>query len=143
MCQVRYDASLDDPVVPRVLTFLRDEINGMLARHPQCSKLNISRLIDAKVVSHNPTSGLSTDGSSVTSTSTTTTTERSFQPFWTDYSLTVEMIPGGAIFEGSVRYRADNDSMSLVDSVSRLNAYGNQSSCVDDFHMRLYCYCHH
>lgn len=136
MCQTRYNVSANDPVVLKVLNFLESEINRMLSKYPQCSKLETSKMIDAKALSHTPSIKPS-------SPNVSTTTEKSFEPYWTDYSITTKMSPGGAIFESSVRYHPGNDSLSLIDSISRLNAYGNQSACVDDFHMRLYCYCPH
>ncbi|XP_026757264.2 uncharacterized protein LOC113516955 isoform X2 [Galleria mellonella] len=47
--------------------------------------------------------------------------------------------PGNGIFEGTLRY--GNGEWTMTGSVSRLNLYGNQSYCVDDNVIKLYCYC--
>jgi hypothetical protein len=58
-----------------------------------------------------------------------------------DYVLVVLTTPGDALFEGTVRHHIGNSSIQVVGGVSRINRYGSQSSCVTDFHMKLYCYC--
>lgn len=123
MCHVRYNVSHDDPIVEKLIDFLVLEINGMLEKHSECARLQPQSLIDAKALS----AGLDDEDE-----------KKSRQAPWIDYTVTIETVPGNAIFEGSIRH---NGSFNLVGSISRLNAYGKQSACVDDFHLRLYCYC--
>ncbi|XP_011505849.1 PREDICTED: uncharacterized protein LOC105368525 isoform X2 [Ceratosolen solmsi marchali] len=129
MCHERHNISHDDPIVTKVVGYLITELNGMLALYPQCAQLHVFALIDAKVLSNN----------AVEKENEAKETKKA--P-WTDYTVIIETTPGNAVFEGSMRHRADNGSIGLVGPVSRLNAYGRQSACVDDFHMRLYCFCH-
>ncbi|XP_071448112.1 uncharacterized protein [Hetaerina americana] len=61
--------------------------------------------------------------------------------------------PGGAIFEGTLARRTKGIDNSLSSSkgssnsgeenvgISRLNRYGNQSACIDDYHLKIFCYC--
>lgn len=84
-----------------------------------------------------------------------------------DYALLLRVQPGGALFEATVRVRSvavpvralGKDSkgphgkqqqqlpprrrelLKLAGTVSRVNRYGSQSSCVADYHMKLYCFC--
>jgi len=63
-----------------------------------------------------------------------------------DYALTVETSPGGALLEGAVRayrHRGRNSALKYeaADTVSRVNRYGSQSRCVDDWVAKLYCFC--
>lgn len=62
---------------------------------------------------------------------------------WTqrDYTLSVMTVPGLAIFESTMRYNLALGRTDIVGDVSRLNVYANQSSCVDDARLKLYCYC--
>ncbi|XP_014213477.1 uncharacterized protein LOC106643030 [Copidosoma floridanum] len=129
MCHGRRNVSLDDPALPKVMDFIIGRINGMLARYPQCAHLELYSLVDAKALS---------DGDDEKERKKT---EADKAVPWIDYSITFKTKPGSAIFEGSVRLRTDNGILDLVGSISRLNAYGNQSACVDDSLMRLYCYC--
>lgn len=122
MCHGSNNVSLADPNLQKSVKFLIGELNRMLKKYHQCAVLKLKRLIDAKMWSDKE------DG------------DEGKAP-WIDFTTTLETQPGGAIFEGSVRYRTDDGKMKLMGSVSRLNAYGKQSACVDDFNMRLYCYC--
>jgi hypothetical protein len=128
MCHERHNVSHDDPIVAKVVGQLVKELNGMLGYYPQCAQLQALALIDAKVLSNN-------------AAEKSEDSKEAKRAPWTDYTVIIETTPGNAVFEGSMRHRSDNDSMSLVGSISRLNAYGSQSACVDDFHMRLYCFC--
>lgn len=61
-----------------------------------------------------------------------------------DYTLVLNTNPGGGLFEVTVRkiMRNKNDyDYNIVGTISRINLYGNQSHCVADFHLKLYCYC--
>ncbi|XP_015929498.2 uncharacterized protein [Parasteatoda tepidariorum] len=57
-----------------------------------------------------------------------------------DYLITLEVKPGGAILEGTVRYDAENAVLRVLD-VSRINMYGTQSWCIDSAKLKLYCFC--
>ncbi|XP_058800061.1 uncharacterized protein LOC131669296 isoform X2 [Phymastichus coffea] len=122
MCHVRYNVSHNDPILEKLVNFLVLEINAMLKKHKECAQLQFQSLVDAKALS-----------------AVVENDEKKHRPPpWVDYSVTIKTTPGNAIFEGSIRH---NDSFYLIDTISRLNAYGKQSACVDDFHLRLYCYC--
>lgn len=56
-----------------------------------------------------------------------------------DFIVTFDTFPGGAVFEATVR-RSDG-AFQLKGDISRINSYGNQSDCVDDAELKLYCYC--
>lgn len=62
---------------------------------------------------------------------------------WTqrDYTISVMTVPGLAIFEATMRYNKALGKTDIVGDVSRLNVYANQSSCVDEARLKLYCYC--
>lgn len=57
------------------------------------------------------------------------------------YQLTIETEPGNALFEGTVRYDEYQDSFALAGDISRINAYGNQSDCINNFKLKKFCYC--
>jgi len=54
--------------------------------------------------------------------------------------VAVEVSPSGAQLEAVVRKRFDQKPEVLGD-VNRINKYGNQSSCVIDVDLKLYCLC--
>lgn len=56
------------------------------------------------------------------------------------YQLVFETSPGGGVFEGSVQ-KDKTGFWQVSGSISRINLYGNQSHCVADKMLKLYCYC--
>ena len=56
-----------------------------------------------------------------------------------DFIVTFDTFPGRAVFEATVR--RSNGAFHLKGDVSRITSYGNQSDCVDDAELKLYCYC--
>lgn len=58
-----------------------------------------------------------------------------------DYQLTLETTPGGAQFEITARYDEKEGTFELMNEVSRVNSYGNQSSCIDILALKMYCFC--
>ncbi|GAB1606920.1 uncharacterized protein LOC115222996 [Argonauta hians] len=60
-----------------------------------------------------------------------------------DYQITITTLPGKGQFEGSVRYFSVNKQFMLLGRISRVNRYGLQSDCINDYRLKLYCYCKH
>lgn len=64
-----------------------------------------------------------------------------------DYLVVFITNPGNAIFEATVRQfvqpnrNSTEKDFKLAGSISRLNMYGNQSYCVNDSKIKMYCYC--
>lgn len=56
-----------------------------------------------------------------------------------DFIVTFVTAPGGGVFEATAR--SSNGSFQLMGDISRINTYGNQSDCVDDAEVKLYCFC--
>ncbi|CAD6242737.1 GSCOCG00009554001-RA-CDS [Cotesia congregata] len=126
MCHKSTNISHDDSAVKNAADFIINELNTMVnKKYPQCSLLKLSKVIDAKVWSAH---GVEKDKDE----------ERSVP--WIDYTISIKTIPSNAIFEATVRHDNTGNS-TIVGSIGRLNSYGKQSTCVDDFNMRLYCYC--
>lgn len=58
-----------------------------------------------------------------------------------DYLIIVEVDPSGGVFEGTVRYDSEDGTYKVLDDISRLNMYGNQSICINNARVRKFCYC--
>lgn len=58
-----------------------------------------------------------------------------------DYLIVVRVEPSGGVFEGTVRYDSEDGTYRVLDDISRINVYGNQSICIDDARMRKFCFC--
>ncbi|CAN7984935.1 unnamed protein product, partial [Ixodes hexagonus] len=57
--------------------------------------------------------------------------------FW----VTVQVSPGGGIFEATLRIEGRNEDISLFDHVSRCDRYYDQSFCVRDHWLEKFCHC--
>lgn len=58
--------------------------------------------------------------------------------------LLVSVKPSDGKFEGLVQHNSLNDKYSLIggaEEISRIDKYGNQSKCIDQFTLRKFCYC--
>ena len=129
MCHSSISVPLDDPSLVKITAFLLSQLNGILITYPQCVNYESLKVIGAKSWSNEATNGNKTG-------------KKTSKLPLTDFTLTVEASPGQAVFEASIRLEpGQSKNMKLLGSVSRLNAYGKTSSCVDDAKMRLYCYC--
>lgn len=59
-----------------------------------------------------------------------------------DYVVLIETLPGSALFEATVRRLTEtDDAFQILGTVSRINAYWSQSTCVNDLILKKYCYC--
>jgi hypothetical protein len=121
---------LDDPGLKDAAQALVQHVNQhYLAAFNHCRPLSLARIVEARLgvpdVNDNQTvAGIK------------------------DYALTIETTPGAALLEGAVRgythrgrKNVNRVRFEVADSISRLNRYGNQSACVEDWVVKLYCFC--
>nr|XP_019550987.2 uncharacterized protein LOC109420969 [Aedes albopictus] len=113
----------NDYRVVSVARYTVNHLNQMLKKYPQCSTLHLYSIEDASL-------GISTEE---------IISKKPINQF-SDISVRFLTRPGEAEFEATVRIDSFNRS-SLTGSVSRTNLYGKQSYCVDDYRMKLYCFC--
>ncbi|VVC33777.1 Alkaline-phosphatase-like, core domain,Alkaline phosphatase-like, alpha/beta/alpha,Protein of unknown [Cinara cedri] len=57
-----------------------------------------------------------------------------------EYLLIVETLPGGSMFEVTVQDQG-GDTFGTLGDISRINMYGFQSHCTDDWKLKKHCYC--
>lgn len=55
-----------------------------------------------------------------------------------EYVILFETLPGNALFEATVAHK---HTFKLMDTISRVNAYGGQSKCIKDSFLQKYCFC--
>lgn len=59
-----------------------------------------------------------------------------------NYLLVFDVMPSNAKFESTVSiYKHKKNNFEITGSISRLNEYSSQSSCVDREYLRKYCFC--
>jgi hypothetical protein len=123
-CQSSKPLPVGDATVKNMSLILVEHINSLLKPYGECSQLQLAEVKNANV--EYPLEHLNNK-----------TKDHGLK----DYVLVVRTIPGDALFEATVRHHIGNSSVQVAGVVSRINTYGSQSSCVTDFHMKLYCYC--
>ncbi|XP_049868179.1 uncharacterized protein LOC126368314 [Pectinophora gossypiella] len=98
---------------------LIQQLNALLQKYPQCARLEIEKIVGAsEIISE---------------------TLKTNESDWQDFLVVVTTKPGGGMFEATLRF--DKKTWTLTGTASRLNLYGEQSHCVQDAHVKLYCYC--
>ncbi|XP_075220749.1 uncharacterized protein LOC142324042 [Lycorma delicatula] len=55
-----------------------------------------------------------------------------------DYVVIFETLPGASLFETTIRH---DKTFQIRDSISRINGYLSQSTCVEDPYLKKYCFC--
>ncbi|XP_050415130.2 uncharacterized protein LOC126829361 [Patella vulgata] len=57
------------------------------------------------------------------------------------FQVAVVLVPGASVFEATIKYDEMTRMFSPAGDVSRINRYGNQGDCIDESHLRKYCFC--
>jgi len=59
-----------------------------------------------------------------------------------EYLLVVETLPGRSMFEVTVGQEdSGSGAFGMLGDISRINMYGFQSFCTDDWRLKKHCYC--
>lgn len=118
-CQKSFEISKNDSRIVDVANFTVYYMNDLLNMYPNCVKLHLDEILDARIMSHDEHI-LNGHNS-------------------TDFMIMIRTKPGDGLFEATIRKEMNH--FRLMGSISRLNLYGKQSACMTDFHLKLYCYC--
>ena len=127
---------VDSPRVQLLAKAIVRQLNKLVAVHQdKCAKMSLNSVVKASLVKSNFERDKSME-------------ERfSIRSFIysnkedTRYLLVIETLPGYAKFEATVHYESDSN-IEVSGEISRINRYGNQSSCIEERWLRIYCFCH-
>lgn len=117
-CQKGRKLRTDRKDTSQASAHLLKHINSMIRDLTQCAPLTLAEVIEATEMN---VSGL-----------------EDVEKSWREILLVVRVSPSNAIFEATLR---KDEEWTVTGSVSRLNLYGDQSRCVDNYQLKLYCYC--
>ncbi|KAJ4441721.1 hypothetical protein ANN_11579 [Periplaneta americana] len=123
-CQRSKVIPVGDAIIKNMSLILVEHLNALLKPYGECSQLQLAEIRSANV--QYPLEHLYTK-----------TKDGGLK----DYVIVIQTKPGDALLESTIRHSIANNSFQVTGIVSRINSYGNQSSCVADRHMKLYCYC--
>ncbi|XP_037024597.1 uncharacterized protein LOC119066315 [Bradysia coprophila] len=123
-CHEVQELSTTDSRVLKSARLIVQHLNKIVKRFPQCQPLSLNSISNANVFSSSSDiKGFEKD-------------ENKFE----DISVRLQTKPGFAEFEATVRV-FNHGSANITGTISRVNLYGKQSQCVDDYEVKLYCYC--
>lgn len=110
-------------IVRGAVKFVLDYINKELAKHSNgskklCAELKLKQISYAKKAEYH-----------------------SAEVPFDDYMIVFEASPSGAWLESTVRRNLQTKKFEITGSVSRLNVYASQSTCMKIDYLRKYCYC--
>lgn len=103
----------------QVSTQLVRHLNMLLKDHPECAKLALAEIMEISEMEVGEPDDSETG--------------------WREFMVMVRTTPGDGVFEATLRVQEHD--WSLAGSASRLNLYGDQSRCVHNYQLKLYCYC--
>ncbi|XP_045157644.2 uncharacterized protein LOC123523936 [Mercenaria mercenaria] len=145
-CKEKVNISTTSDVVLSMAKFLVKGINDILSKNEDvCCTLSLHNVTEASVSYSNSDQDNTPNGQ----------TNPGFfhqlffrkkQDITGRYYILFHTIPGFAYFEGTVDFSEFGpegvpNEMTMIGEPSRLDRYGNQSQCVQDSFLRLFCYC--
>ncbi|XP_061396154.1 uncharacterized protein LOC133331798 [Musca vetustissima] len=124
-CHQRQELPTNDARVQRAARYIVKLINDRLKDHPQCRVLYLNSIMDATV--SQPHHKI--------------VKELGISDYTIDITLRLQTKPGLGLFESTVRLDT-NYGTALTGTISRINLYSSQSYCIDDYALKMFCYCH-
>ncbi|XP_034473885.1 uncharacterized protein LOC117781241 [Drosophila innubila] len=115
LCQTFSQMDTTDEKSEQAARFVVESINTWISSYRQCQILRLEDVLEAYILNR----------------------KQIRQEL--EVKVRVQTSPGAGRFEGIVRFL--RDSMVLNGPILRTNKYGNQSYCVDDYHIEMYCFC--
>jgi hypothetical protein len=105
-----------------LVAYINSDLLGRTINQKLCSPLNLKRILSAQMLTLGPH----------------VAQPRGFRVL---YRVMVQVMPSKALFEGTVEVTAWSKQGYIVGDVNRINRYGNQSHCITDSIVQLYCFC--
>ena len=124
-CFERKEISISDKRTQKAATFVVEYINDLLLNYTKCIKLSLNSISFANL--------------EVSSDNFNVNIEKNQTLY--DLIIGIEVKPSLAKFEATVRFSNGNKKLQILGTISRINKYGNQSHCIRDKNLKLYCFC--
>ncbi|GIY09028.1 uncharacterized protein CDAR_3311 [Caerostris darwini] len=139
-CQTHKPVSVTEPVVENCALALIDTINELLKPYENvCAPLKMEKILDARFGQANDVVLRFVKHQNDVINRHVILGEKINAPG--DYLIVISVSPSGGIFEGTVRYDVEDGTYRVLDDISRLNKYGNQSICISNARIRKFCFC--
>ena len=125
ICARETQLSTNDTRVKTIAQDLVSYVNYLLESNIEptlCTHLELTSILSAQLLSLGPQSARP-------------------QGFRVLYRVMIQVSPSDALFEGTLEMDAWSERGLVVGDVNRINRYGNQSHCISDRILKLYCFC--
>ncbi|XP_074650552.1 uncharacterized protein LOC141905547 [Tubulanus polymorphus] len=140
-CHKQTPISVDHPNVKEAASVLVKHINKILGASliATCEILTLNQILDARQVSADDRvlrfrqSLMDVIGRTVMYGNRAKT--------FIEYLITIRVDPSDALFEATVRYDEYSQRFGVMGDISRINRYGDQSSCMENQQLQKYCFC--
>lgn len=139
-CQTHRPVPVNQPVVVNSALALIDTINELLKPYEDvCATLKMEKILDARFGQANDVVLRFVKHQNDVINRHVILGEKINAPG--DYLIVLSAAPSGGVFEGTIRYDVEDGTYRVLDDISRLNMYGNQSICIDNARARKFCFC--
>ncbi|XP_019866857.2 uncharacterized protein LOC109595871 [Aethina tumida] len=122
ICQGSVEISTKQTTVVEAGNYIVSYMNNLLEGYAECSNLVLDQVVNARLM---------------IPSKTIMRGKLQFQ----DYMITVRTVPGEGLFENTLRYYTESKIFNVTGTISRLNMYKNQSACINNYQLKLYCFC--
>lgn len=150
-CYEKYELPTTDHRVQKVAKYVVKYINELLSNHRRCNKLFLNSIlfanlgiVNSRIFELLTASKLMTLNNNNVMRTPKTISSKVLSRNQNIYDITVRVQtkPGLGEFESTVRFsESGNEEFKMVGTISRTNLYGQQSYCIDDYKLKLYCFC--
>ncbi|CAC5410815.1 unnamed protein product [Mytilus coruscus] len=137
-CSTQHVLSMGDQTVGKFAKHFIQILNSKIASFKQCETLFLKRVISATkiiptdvVLKYVNTSHVGEKSSILYGHRVST---------YSDYQISLQTVPGDAVFEFTVRYDESKSNFNVMGYISRINLY-NQTSYISGIELKKICYC--
>lgn len=140
-CHVQKTVPVTDSAVVAAAETVIQTINSWTRNiSRKCAPLKVRKIIDARMSQvHGKSFVFQHSKSTNASESHKLNTGRNNSQV--DYLIVLSAAPSGGLFEATVRCDERTSKCTVIDDISRINRYGEQSACVDNSVLRKFCFC--
>ncbi|XP_078578347.1 uncharacterized protein LOC144863206 [Branchiostoma floridae x Branchiostoma japonicum] len=142
-CLLSVPVNKKNKLLRQAAGFAVSHMNRLTAKHRKlCTKLFLKNITHAEVIKPNRNL-LLFGGSDPLSREALFDNGKNLTVPFLDFRITLETGPNGGAYEVSVRKWLSDEKTEITADISRINAYGNHASCIQDKfpHLRKFCFC--
>ncbi|KAJ9574151.1 hypothetical protein L9F63_008484, partial [Diploptera punctata] len=123
-CLISKSISPTGKLVQDIGNGLVQYINSLLKKYTECSLLTLVEVRTARI-----------------EYSLVQWYEKTKEKYRSHYVVSVLTAPGNGLFEGIIAQTSNKGTYHIIGNVTRINTYGSENTCIDDYDIKYFCYC--